>query len=66
MPSDVPTMHPTKASNTCRRIFKRSYNELKHEVQRDTNYQFGATGLLENITSTAESSSAKMKGVMCL
>jgi hypothetical protein len=43
-----------------------SYNELKHEVQSDTNYQFGATGLLENTTSTAESSRAKMKGVLCL
>jgi len=43
-----------------------SYNELKHEVQRDTNYQFGATGLLEITTSTTESTRAKMKGVMCL
>jgi len=66
MPNDVPTIHPTRASNTCRRIFKTSYNELKHEVQRDTNYQFGATGLLEITTSTTESTRAKMKGVMCL
>jgi hypothetical protein len=29
MPSDVPTVHPMNASNTCRRIIKMPYNEFK-------------------------------------
>jgi hypothetical protein len=36
------------------------------EIQKDTNYQFGAIGLLVNTTSTPESSRAKRKGVICL
>jgi len=43
-----------------------SYNELKNDIQRETNSQFWATGLLENTTITAESTRAKMKGIMCL
>jgi hypothetical protein len=34
------------------------------EIQKNTNYQFGAIGLLENTTSTPESTRAKIKGVM--
>jgi hypothetical protein len=34
------------------------------EIQKNTNYQFGAIGLLENTTSTPESTRAKMKGVV--
>ena len=36
------------------------------EIQRETNRQFWAIGLLDNTTSTHESTCAKMKGVMCL
>jgi len=35
------------------------------EIQRETNHQFWAIGLLKNTTSTPESIRAKMKGVMC-
>ena len=35
------------------------------EIQKDSSYQFGAIGLLENTTSTPEAIRAKMKGVMC-
>jgi hypothetical protein len=36
------------------------------EIQKVTNYQFGALGLLGNTTNTPESTRAKMKGVISL
>jgi len=38
----------------------------KIEIQMQTDNQFWIIGLLENTTSTPESSRAKMKGFVCL
>jgi len=36
------------------------------EIERETNHQLWAIGLLENTASTPDTSRPKMKGVMCL
>jgi len=36
------------------------------EIQKDTYYQFGVIGLLENSISITTSTRAKMKGIMCM